>query len=107
MALRLATPLLAELLQGQQLAWAQWASVFAFVEGIQRLRQDEGKSDAVRTGAAVKAATRFDAASATLNLTRPAFTAEDPWSGVVVWAEQQLGAIVDGISPPFMVTRAP
>jgi DNA-binding transcriptional ArsR family regulator len=106
-AFRLATPLLAELLQGQQLAWAQWASVFAFVEGIQRLRQDEGKSDAVRTVAAVKAATRFDAASATLNLTRLAFAADDPWSGVIVWTEQQLGAIVDGTSPPFMVARAP
>lgn len=106
-AFKLATPLLAQLTEGQRLAWPQWASVLAFVEDIQRLGEDEGKSTVVRRVAAVKAAARFDVASAMLNLKRPVLSADDPWSAVVVWAEEQMGAIVDGTSPPFMVAKAP
>ena len=96
---KLATPLLGQLLHGQRLAWPPWAALLAFVEDAQRLRDDQGKSEVVRRVAAPKAAARFDAACAALDLERPVASAADPWSAVVVWAEEQLSAIVDGTSP--------
>ena len=96
---KLATPLLGQLLHRQRLAWPPWAALLAFVEDAQRLRDDQGKSEVVRRVAAPKAAARFDVACAALDLTRPVASAADPWSAVVVWAEEQLSAIVDGTSP--------
>jgi hypothetical protein len=96
---KLATPLLGQLLQGQRLTWPPWAALLAFVEDAQRLRDDQGKSEVVRRVAAPKAAARFDAACAALDLKRSVASAADPWSAVVVWAEEQLSAIVDGTSP--------
>ena len=96
---KLATPLLGQLLHGQRLAWPPWAALLAFVEDAQRMRDDQGKSEVVRRVAAPKAAARFEVACAALDLKRPVASAADPWSAVVVWAEEQLSAIVDGTSP--------
>lgn len=101
-AFKLATPLLAPMLQGERLAWPAWAKVLAFVDNLQRLRDDEGKSEVLRRVAAVKAAARFDAESAALDLQRPVVPGDDPWSAVVGWAEGQLAAIADATSPVFM-----
>lgn len=96
---KLATPLLGQLLQGQRLAWPPWAALLAFVEHVQRLRDDQGKTEVVRRVAAPKAAARFEVACARLDLKRPVAAAAGPWTAVVVWAEEQLSAIVDGTSP--------
>lgn len=101
-AFKLATPQLAQMLEGKQLAWPSWASVLAFVEDLQRLCDDQGKSEVVRRVAAPKAAARFDVASAALNFERPVVPRDDAWSAVVVWAEEQMAALVDGTSPPFV-----
>lgn len=98
-----APTLLAELLKGQRLAWPSWASVFAFVDEVQRLRTVDGKSEAVRRVAGAKAATRFEAVSAALGLARPAIPAGDAWSAVVAWAETQMSAVAEGSSTAFVL----
>jgi hypothetical protein len=95
---KLTTPLLGQLLHGQQLAWPAWAALLAFVEDAQRLCDVEGKSEVVRRVAAPKAAARFEIACAALDLKRPVVSGIDPWSAVVGWAEEQLSSIVDGTS---------
>ncbi|MDP2345619.1 MAG: hypothetical protein Q8O67_32040 [Deltaproteobacteria bacterium] len=99
-AFKLQSPtLLAQLLEGQQLAWPSWAAVFALVDEVQQLRTQDGKSEVVRRVAAAKAAASFEVASTMLELERPMAPS---WPAVVAWAEAQLAALADGTSPALV-----
>lgn len=100
-----APALLAQLLNGQQLAWPAWAIVFAFVEKLQRMSVDDGKSEAVRRVAGATAAARFAEASATLGLEGPVASGVDPWRAVIAWAQTQMAGLAAGTSPALGLGR--